>query len=419
MQNKLRQLIHLLMKKYFQWRYWSHLYRNMVKQVKSNNEQLNKELIPYMNKPGIALSFDDSYRVNDWYKYGKNIFGYYDVKVTFNMNGVHPLEENREHIQQEIDKLLELQANGHELAHHSFRHKDATEYSAAYGYDRWMEEEIITLFNWMEKQSHSKTKERFKKPVIFAFPHFKCNDLTLRKLIPKYFKIARGHLDKDNLTSFNHSGFAPSICLDTYYACNVNYLKKMIKLAKKTGKNLILTCHSILPENVNRDHIGKGKKAEKWGNWRVSPELIQRIIDIGRKYDMEFYTTSEIAGIATFIDYNFERAVREKISNPDRWIDIADLTKVKELDLSNKGISNLDGLEYFLNVEKLNLSNNSISDFRLLKKLPKLKHVNTENNSLDHSKNVKRYSSLVKSSFLLLALKVTPFVKVFHFPEWS
>ncbi|MFJ7728156.1 polysaccharide deacetylase family protein [Neobacillus sp. NPDC097160] len=390
----------------------------MVKQMDGYNDHTKKEPIPYLNKPGIAFSFDDSYRVHDWYKYGKDMFGYYNVKVTFNINGIHPLDGKREHIQQEIDKLLELQSNGHEIAHHGFGHEPSTEYSAKYGYEKWVEDEVETLINWMEKQSHSKTKERFKKPVSFVFPHFIYNNETLKRLIPKYFKIARGHLNKDNLTPFNHVGFAPSICLDDYYSCNTYYLKKIIKLTKKTGKNLILTGHSILPEEVNENLYGEGEKAKKWGTWRTSPKLIQTIINEARKHDMEFYTTSELAGIATFIDPNFERAVREKISKPEGWIEIVELGKVRELELSNKGISNLNGLEYFLNLEKLNLSNNSISDFRLLKKLPKLKHVNTENNPLEQSKKVKGYSTLVKSSFLLLSLKITPFVKFLQLPEW-
>ncbi|ETI67549.1 leucine-rich repeat domain-containing protein [Neobacillus vireti] len=414
--NKCGQYIKSLKKKYHQSRYWGYLYRNMVKQIDSYNEK-PKEYIPYINKPGIAFSFDDSYRVYDWYKYGKDMFGYYNVKVTFNMNGVHPLKNNREHTQDEIDKLLELQANGHEIAHHSFKHKPALEYSALYGYEKWIKDEIETLLSWMEKQSHSKTNERFKKPVSFVFPHFIYNNETLNRLIPKYFKIARGHLKKDNLTSFNHVGFAPSICLDDYYSCNTYYIKKIIKLTKKTGRNLILTCHSILPEDVNHNFYGEGEKAKKWGTWSTSPKLIQTIINEARKNDMEFYTTSELAGIATFIDRNFEMAVREKISNLDRWIEIKELSKVKELDLNNRGISNLDGLEYFLNLEKLNLSNNPISDFRLLKKLPKLRHVNTENNPLKQRKKVKEYSMVVKSILLFFTLKVIPFVKFFEILE--
>ncbi len=385
MNGRFINIIKFLKKRYYQLRYWSNLYRNMVKQLdnQDNYNDKNIKLIPFIDKPGIAFSFDDSYRVNDWYMYGKDMFGFYDIKVTFNINGVHPLEGNREHNQKEIDQLLELQASGHEIAHHGYKHQRATDYSAKYGYDKWIEDEIETLFNWIEKQSHSITKEKFKKPVSFAFPHFKHNRHIINKIIPKYFKIARGHLSNDNLTDFNHVGFTPSICLDSYYSCNLYYLKKIMRMTKKTGKNLILTCHSILPEDLSAA-LGKGEKAMKWGTWRVSPKIIQTIIDEARKHDLEFYTTSEIAGIATFIDPNFEICVREKISNPsDKWVKISELLKIKELNLSNKDISNLDGLEYFLNLERINLSNNNISDLRLLKNLPKLIYINIENNPIE------------------------------------
>jgi len=382
MLKMLKQYIKFLETKYYHWRYWNNLYRNMLKQTGRYKRRTNNEFIPYINKPGIAFSFDDSYRVHDWYNYGKSMFGYYDIKVTFNINGTHPLESSREHTQQEIDKLIELQSNGHEIGHHGFRHQKAPDYAAKNGYDKWVEDEIETLINWMDKKSHSKTKEKFKKPVSFAFPHFIYDDDTIKKLIPNYFSIARGHIKKDNLTPFNFIGLAPSICLDSYYSFNMYYIKKILKLTKKTGKNLILTCHSILPENVKIQHCDQDGKATKWGTWRISPMEIQAIIHEARKNDLEFYTTSEIAGIATFLDSNLENTIRECILTTSKWIKISELMEIKDLDLSNKGISNLDGLQYFTNLEKINLSNNNITDIRILKKLPKIKYINIDNNPI-------------------------------------
>ncbi|WP_245640340.1 polysaccharide deacetylase family protein [Neobacillus massiliamazoniensis] len=376
-------------KKYYEWRFWNNVYREMLKHIKIFGDKSNQQLTPYINKPGIALSFDDSYRIKDWTKYGKDIFGYYDVKVTFNINAIHHFEGKREHSQNEIDLLLDLQGHGHEIAHHSLTHKKATEYSNQFGINKWIEDEIISLFQWMGKQTHSKTGEGFKKPVTFAFPHFLYNSENIQKLIPKYFKIARGYHDKDNLTAFNHQGFAPSICLDGYYSCNLKYVEKMIKKAKEASKNLIITCHSILPKEVDWDDFGWGEESNKSGTWRTTPETIQFIIDVAKKFNMEFYTTAELAGIATFIDENFEMAVREQITNPKaKWIPISELIEITELDLSNRNIANLDGIQYFLNLESLNLANNQIKNFRLLEKLPKLSNLNIENNSIQTNKKI-------------------------------
>jgi peptidoglycan/xylan/chitin deacetylase (PgdA/CDA1 family) len=383
--KKILGMLNSLKKGYYNLRYWGSLYKNMKKNIHTLKINEKDQILSYINKPGIVFSFDDSYRINDWYKYGKDIFGYYDVKVTFNINAIHHFEGKREHTQKEIDMLIELQSNGHEIAHHGFKHRKATEYSIEFGTARWLEDEVVSLLKWMDNQSHSKTKEGFKKPVSFAFPHFVYNEENILALIPRYFKIARGgHLKRDNLTAFNQIGFAPSICLDGYYSYNLYYLKKIMKLAKKTGRNLIITCHSILPEDYNWENFGWGEESKKSGTWRTKPEVVQTIINEARKIDLEFYTTSEIAGIATFIDPNFEMYVRELISNPTaQWISIAELSLIKELDLSSKKISNIDGIQYFLNLEKLNINNNSITDLRILEKLPKLKSLNNMNNFKD------------------------------------
>lgn len=388
--NKLKRTMHSFKINIYEWRYWDNIYRKMKENKKVVNVKENSQLIPYINKPGIAFSIDDSYRVDHWYEYGKDLFGYYDVKVTFNVNGFHPFEGKRTHNQKEIDRLLELQANGHEIAHHGFKHQRAINYSDEFGLKKWVEDDIVSLFNWLEKQSHSITNEKFKRPITFAFPHFRYTDAIVNEIVPEYFKIVRGHINGSNLTPFNHVGFAPSICIDHNYLKNVGNIKKVIKMAKRLGSNLILTCHSILPDEVNWEKFGWGKEASNDSNWRISPRTIQAIINEARKQDMEFYRTSEIVGVASFIDHNFERCIRKVIKNSsEKWISISELIPIKELDLSNQNISNLDGIQYFLNLEKLNISHNHITDLRLLEKLPKLKSVDINHNPIKREINLK------------------------------
>ncbi|MDR7000617.1 leucine-rich repeat domain-containing protein [Neobacillus niacini] len=389
LKSKILITLNSIKRNYYNWRYWNNVYKNMMKYTQSLASKDKSYMLLYKNKPGIALSFDDSFRINDWYKYGNKIFGYYDVKVTFNINAIHHFKGKREHTQKEIDMLLELQSMGHEIGHHGFKHKKATDYSNDFGLDSWIEDEIVTLIDWMDQQSHSKTLEKFKKPVSFAFPHFLFDSKHVSELVPKYFKIVRGHLYKENLISFNHSGFTPSICLDGYYSYNLHYIKKIMRLVKKSGKNLIFTCHSILPKEFDWDVYGWGKEAKKSGTWRITPQMIQTIINEAREIGLEFYTTSEIAGIATFIDHNFEKCIRELISNPSlKWIPLSELSPIVELDLSNQGISNLDGIQYCVNLEKLHLGGNNITDFRLLKKLPKLKKINFGNDLKEKISNI-------------------------------
>jgi peptidoglycan/xylan/chitin deacetylase (PgdA/CDA1 family) len=371
----LESVLNELKRQYFDWRYWGYLYRQMKTHTEyqpSTKLESNSMLTPYINKPGIAFSIDDSFRVRDWYTYGKGLFGFYDVKVTFNINAFHHYEGGREHSQEEIDMLLDLQANGHELAHHGFKHKDVVKYSEQVGIEKFIDEEIEAMFRWMNKQVHSKTGEKFKKPVSFAYPHFRYNDHVLKALVPKYFKITRGHLKGNYLTPFNHTGFAPSICIDSHYLANPRNVDKVINFAKQSGFNLIFTCHSILPKEVEWDIFGWPMNDHE-RRWRTNTNIIQYIISAAKKNDLEFYTTAEMAGVATFIDHNFENEIRNVLSiSPDSWIYIRELMRVKELDLSNQKISNLDGIQYFLNLEKLDLRNNNIVDYRLLNKLKNL-----------------------------------------------
>jgi peptidoglycan/xylan/chitin deacetylase (PgdA/CDA1 family) len=140
-----------LKKSYFQWRNWDHLIRVMKKNIDTKNVIKGGKTLKYINKPGIAFSFDDSFRIDHWYEYGKDMFGYYDVKVTFNINAFHHFENQREHTQQEIDMLLELQSNGHDIAHHGFKHRNAAKYSKDYGVEKWIEDDISSLFEWADK----------------------------------------------------------------------------------------------------------------------------------------------------------------------------------------------------------------------------------------------------------------------------
>jgi peptidoglycan/xylan/chitin deacetylase (PgdA/CDA1 family) len=355
---------------YYDFRQWDWMYRNM--KGKTTIMDNSDTSIRYINKPGIVFSFDDSFRVHDWYEYGKDLFGYYDVQVTFNINALHHYENFRELHPEEIDLLLDLQHNGHEIAHHGYSHKDVVEYTKEVGLTQWLKDEIEALFVWMERQQHSKTGEKFKKPVTFVFPYFTSNEETLHAIVPKYFKVARGFHRGDNLTPFGHTGFAPSICIDQIYLTNPRNLKRILRLVKQTGKNLIITCHSILPKNVGWEKYG-WPMTDHEKKWRTSQETIQYIIEEAKLIDLEFYTTAEVSGIATFIDRNLEYYVRNLLNKQqEQWIFIHELVNIKELDLSNLGITNLDGIQYFLNLKKLNLQNNFITDLRLLQKLPNL-----------------------------------------------
>ncbi len=372
-----------------------HMISNINKMGKGYKEVYNDEevKIPYINKPGLALTFDDGFRIDHWYKYGlgkendRNLFGYYDVKATFNINAFHEYE-NRLFNQEEIDHMLELQHNGHEIANHGYKHKNAIEYTKKYGQARWIEDEVLALNHWMNKQEHSITKEKFKQPVSFIYPYSLYSDNLTNAIVPNYFKICRGDKfqpDLLELSSFECEGVVPALCIDYINLPHIMFIKSALKLAKKTGRNLIIMCHSILPKEKVWSEYNWGEESTQAGKYRISPKNLSYVIKQAKKMDLEFYRLSEIAGVATFIDSNFESEVRRILNlNPkDKWVPINKLINIKELDLAGKNISNIGGIQYFLKLQELNLANNNVSDIRLLSKLKALKKVNLINNNLD------------------------------------
>ncbi|GGA65551.1 TraB/GumN family protein [Ornithinibacillus halotolerans] len=81
-----------------------------------------------------------------------------------------------------------------------------------------------------------------------------------------------------------------------------------------------------------------------------------------------------------FSDYQLEQALRDIIEQPEGDILREDLLKITELDLTNKRIKSLDGMEYLDKVEVLNLQHNKIEDFSPLEEMDSLKEVNIGGN---------------------------------------
>ena len=66
-----------------------------------------------------------------------------------------------------------------------------------------------------------------------------------------------------------------------------------------------------------------------------------------------------------FPDPNLEAAIREAINKPEGPITDEDLAGLTELDASNRGISDLTGIEHCINLQWLDLRGNQITDISL------------------------------------------------------
>ncbi|EQB9794289.1 leucine-rich repeat domain-containing protein, partial [Clostridium botulinum] len=97
---------------------------------------------------------------------------------------------------------------------------------------------------------------------------------------------------------------------------------------------------------------------------------------------MNFY----IDGYIEFEDKNLEEEVR-KVANPkDRPkgpLTYMDVSGIKELNVHNKNIKSLKGIEYLKNLTKLDISDNNIKDISYLKGLDSLELLNLYNNNIE------------------------------------
>ena len=94
------------------------------------------------NGPGaIVLTFDDRY-IDDWYA-ADSIFSFYNWRATFCVTDYGKVSE------EEKQKLLELQSNGHEIAHHGYKHFNATEYLSNHTMEEYIQNEISPSLDLM------------------------------------------------------------------------------------------------------------------------------------------------------------------------------------------------------------------------------------------------------------------------------
>ena len=76
--------------------------------------------------------------------------------------------------------------------------------------------------------------------------------------------------------------------------------------------------------------------------------------------------------VVHFADLNLEMAVREALKNHEGSITADDMARLIELNTAARGITDLSGLEYAVNLQSLDLGQNQISDISPLAKLANL-----------------------------------------------
>ena len=220
-------------------------------------------------KAGVILSFDDAY-VNEWYATNQELKKY-GWKGTFFVCRINTLDQS------EIEKLLELQKQGHEIAAHGLNHLNAADYTRVYTINEYMNQEINPMLDLMDFYG--------LKVTSFAYP-YGGRTKKLDAALLKKFKTIRGRAFYEKEASkqgcyFNHLRLLFSFSIDdTYHRFTIPHLQKLLDYAKKNNKILILNSHKTV------DRVS--------GDYQTKNATLEYICKYIKTNNMNFYTLSDL-----------------------------------------------------------------------------------------------------------------------------
>jgi peptidoglycan/xylan/chitin deacetylase (PgdA/CDA1 family) len=114
-----------------------------------------KKVEPKPYQAGVVMSFDDAY-VDEWFN-ADRVLKKYDWKATFCVCRIDSIGKPQ------LEKLHQLQNEGHEIAGHGYHHYNALKFVNKYGINQYMKQEIDPMLVSM--------KQKGFKVSSFAYPY--------------------------------------------------------------------------------------------------------------------------------------------------------------------------------------------------------------------------------------------------------
>ncbi|HUS29506.1 MAG TPA: polysaccharide deacetylase family protein [Kofleriaceae bacterium] len=130
-----------------------------------------RDLVAGTATEGLALSFDD-HDIGGWHAL-RPMFDLYGAKVTFFISAFHVFDDNARML------LRDLFLDGHSIDYHSTEHRNAETYSAEFGVERYIADDIVPDLELMRADGYD--------PTTFAYPfgaRTAATDAALLKLFP-------------------------------------------------------------------------------------------------------------------------------------------------------------------------------------------------------------------------------------------
>jgi len=231
---------------------------------KDNPKPVNK---PY--KAGVILSFDDAY-VNEWFATNQKLKKY-GWKGTFFVCKINTLDQS------EIEKLREMQKEGHEIAGHTYNHVNAVDYLRVNTIREYLNNEIDPMLHLMKFYGLNVS--------TFAYPYGGRSEKLDAALLKK-FKIIRGrafceHVANKQGCYYDNSNLVFSFSIDdTHNHFNIPHLLGLLEYAKKNNKILILNSHKTV-DTVT-------------GDYQTKNATLEYICKYIKSNNLNFYTLSDI-----------------------------------------------------------------------------------------------------------------------------
>lgn len=114
----------------------------------------------------------------------------------------------------------------------------------------------------------------------------------------------------------------------------------------------------------------------------------------GKKTASYVVTVNAANNIVVFKDKNLEFWIRRSINKPAGNIYKSDVENIKNLNIYDKNISDLSGIENLVNLKELQAYSNNIKDISYLKNLTKLKTINLSHNNIKDISALKGLTNL-------------------------
>lgn len=236
-----------------------------------DNKKAIPQSVPY-SKPyraGVVLSFDDAY-VDEWFE-ADQALKKYSWKATFCVCRIDSIGAPQ------LNKLVQMQKNGHEIAGHGYHHFNAVTYAAANGIDNYVKVEIDPMLASMKRLALHVTS--------FAYPYGERSEELDKALAPK-FNIIRGRAFCGDVPEkegcyFRGTKYMYAFDIDNNHVhFSIPYLLELLDYARKENKILILCGHKPVKELT--------------ANYQTKIETLAFICKYIELNNMQFYTLSDL-----------------------------------------------------------------------------------------------------------------------------